>query len=41
MAKKTAKRNRSAKTGQFVSARYARKHKATTVSETIKKPRKK
>lgn len=27
---------RSAKTGRFVSAKYASKHKSTTVSERIK-----
>ena len=36
------KQNRSSKTGRFVSAKYAKKHKATTETELIKhKPKKK
>ena len=31
-----AKRHRSSKTGKLVSAKYARKHKATTVAEKVK-----
>lgn len=38
MPKKTkAKRNRSAKSGKFVTKKFAAKHKATTVSESVKK----
>jgi len=33
----TVKVNRSAKTGEFVSKEYAKKHKNTTVTETVKK----
>ena len=32
----TKKSNRSAKTGKFVTAKYAKKNKATTVTETSK-----
>ena len=30
--------NRSAKTGRIVTKEFAKKHPATTVTETIKKP---
>lgn len=33
----TVKVNRSAKTGEFVTKEYAKKHKNTTVTETVKK----
>lgn len=38
MKAKTRKQtiNRSARTGKFVSAKYARRYPATTVTETIK-----
>ena len=32
--------SRSAKTGQFVPKKYADKHPATTVTETVKKKKK-
>ena len=35
-----AKVARSAKTGKFVTIRYANTHPSTTVVETIKKPKK-
>jgi len=35
MAKQT--RSRSAKTGKFVTKKYEKTHKSTTVKETIKK----
>lgn len=35
-SKPKPKRFRSAKTGRFVSAKYARRHKATTVGERLK-----
>jgi hypothetical protein len=31
---------RSAKTGKFVTKKFAQKHKATTVKETVKKSQK-
>lgn len=34
---KATKRFRSAKTGRFVSAKYARKHPNTTVGESLKR----
>ena len=34
---KTVKVNRSAKTGEFVTKEFAKKHKSTTVTETVKK----
>jgi len=34
------KRHRSAVNGEFVTESYAKRHKRTTVSETIKKPTK-
>jgi hypothetical protein len=37
----TRKVSRSAKTGKFVKKGYAKKHPSTTVTETIKAPRKK
>jgi len=33
------KRHRSAVSGEFVTESYAKRHKKTTVSETIKKPK--
>jgi len=36
-----AKVARSAKTGKFVSKKYAAKHQATTVVETVRRPKKK
>jgi hypothetical protein len=36
-----SKASRSAKTGKFVTKKYANKHKSTTVTETIKKSGKK
>ena len=33
----TQKVNRSSKTGRFVSGKFAKKHKATTEQEVIKK----
>jgi hypothetical protein len=39
MAKKT--RNRSAKTGQFVTDKYEKAHKSTTIKESVKKKAKK
>lgn len=42
MAKgKTRKVSRSAVTGRFVKKRYAEKHPKTTVTETVKTPKKK
>lgn len=38
---KTRKVNRSAETGQFVTEGYAEKHPKTTVTETVKVPKKK
>lgn len=35
--RKTVKINRSAKSGKFVTKSYARNHKNTTVTETVKK----
>jgi hypothetical protein len=35
-----AKVNRSSKSGKFVTSRYAKKHKATTQTETVKKKKK-
>jgi hypothetical protein len=35
-----AKVNRSAKTGKFVTPGYAKTHKSTTVTETVKKGKK-
>lgn len=35
--KATTKVNRSAKTGKFVTKKFADKHKNTTVTETVKK----
>lgn len=37
---KTQTRHRSAKTGRYVTERYAKKHPATTVKETDKVTRK-
>ena len=39
MGKKTIKTNvyRSAKTGRFVSKNYVRKHRDTTVKETVRR----
>ena len=34
---KIVKVNRSAKTGEFVTKEFAKKHKSTTVTETIKR----
>lgn len=34
--KKTHKANRSAVSGEFVTETYAKKHKKTTVEETVK-----
>lgn len=37
----TRKLNRSAVTGRIVTAKYAKSHPRTTVTETIKAPKKK
>ena len=37
--RKTRKLHRSAITGRFVTARYAKRHPKTTVQETVKAPR--
>lgn len=39
MAKQTQTVSRSAKTGQFVTKHYADTHKATTVTERVKRRR--
>lgn len=36
-----AKINRSAKTGQFVTKKFTKSHPSTTVTETVKKGKKK
>jgi len=38
--KKSIKAHRSAKTGKFVTEKYAKKHPNTTVKETIKNKKK-
>ncbi len=37
MAKATITKHRSAKTGRYVTERFAKNHKSTTVKETRKK----
>jgi len=35
----TRTQSRSAKTGKYVTKKYAKQHKATTYTSTVKKPR--